>query len=167
MDRIVKITFYCVCLILFVGCTTKKINDKYSLTLGALAWIEGEWKCRGNGGTMFEKWELTDKKRMVGNSYSLRRGDTVFSETIRIEESTDGIFYIVKVDHNEHEVAFKFVDNTPKGVVFENWEHDFPNRIVYAHTKGDMLLARIEGVRDGQPDTVRFFMNRVDRFAFK
>jgi hypothetical protein len=39
--------------------------------------------------------------------------------------------------------------------VFENKEHDFPQRILYWRGKG-ALHARIEGLRDGQPRSLEW-----------
>ena len=127
-------------------------------------WVAGEWKGRVKGGMMFENWKIAADSSIVGNSYILANGDTVFSETMHIVEKDGDVYYMVKVNKVTVPVAFKLVEWGPKGCVFENMEHDFPNRIVYANTIGDMLLARIEGVNNGVPDTTRFFMHRNKTF---
>ena len=113
---------------------------------------------------MFETWVLQPDSSLKGHSFIMSHTDTVFIEEMKIIESDTGIFYLASVRHNQGAVAFKFVECTPRGCVFENATHDFPNRIIYANTIGDMLLARIEGMRDNKPDTSRFFMHRKKMF---
>jgi hypothetical protein len=132
--------------------------------MSSLYWVEGEWKGRVKGGMMFETWVMQEDSSLKGHSYTLVNSDTILREHMYIEQRDNGIFYVVNVRHNDGPVAFKFIECTSKGCVFENLEHDFPTRIVYANTIGDMLLSRIEGMRDNQPDTSRFFMHRNKMF---
>jgi len=154
------------CCSTFISCSDLP-EPNNNLGIEQLYWVEGEWKGKGNGGMMFEVWQVLDDGSISGVSISTSKGNTIFSERMRIVEEEGEVYYKVKVDHNESEVAFKFVEKTSKGCVFKNPEHDFPTRIIYARTNGDMLLARIEGIRNGQPDTVRFFMNRNLQFSEK
>ncbi|MBL4754322.1 MAG: hypothetical protein JKY52_12110 [Flavobacteriales bacterium] len=132
-----------------------------------LYWVVGEWKGRVQGGMMFESWEIAEDGSMEGNACTIARGDTIFSESMQIIDKDGDIFYMVKLADVKKTVAFKLVEISSKGCVFENPDHDFPNRIVYANTVGDMLLARIEGVRNQQPDTARFFMHRQHTFKIQ
>jgi len=130
-----------------------------------LYWMEGEWKGRVKGGMMFETWVIAEDSSIIGSAYTLLSGDTVFSETMKIVEKDGEIYYMVSVAKVKVPVAFKLVEYGPDACVFENPDHDFPTRIVYTNTIGDMLLARIEGVRDNKPDTARFFMHRNKVFS--
>jgi hypothetical protein len=47
-------------------------------------------------------------------------------------------------------------------VVFENPEHDFPQRIIYRLIANGKLLGRIEGVVDGTERSADFPMTRSD-----
>ena len=113
----------------------------------------------------FEVWNKEQNGDLNGFAYALKGPDTIFTESMSIRKENDAIVFKADVAHNEAPVPFDLIQVTHKGAVFQNLEHDFPNRIIYAHTKGDMLLARIEGVREGMPDTVRFFMSRVVKFS--
>jgi hypothetical protein len=46
-------------------------------------------------------------------------------------------------------------------VVFENREHDFPQRVGYERTAGDELLAWIEGARQGRSRRIEFHYHRA------
>ena len=43
-----------------------------------------------------------------------------------------------------------------KNYVFENMEHDFPQRIVYTNPKTDSIFAYIEGIQDDQYRKLEF-----------
>ncbi len=45
-------------------------------------------------------------------------------------------------------------------LVFENKEHDFPQRIVYTRHGHDSLTVRIEGIMDGQERATTFSFKR-------
>jgi len=47
-------------------------------------------------------------------------------------------------------------------VVFENPEHDFPQRIIYRRRGADSLIARIEGTRNGKTRGIDFPYERVN-----
>jgi hypothetical protein len=47
-------------------------------------------------------------------------------------------------------------------VVFENKEHDFPQRIIYRLVANGKLLGRIEGVVDGAERSADFPMTRTN-----
>jgi len=135
------------------------------LSMSELDWICGEWKGTGGGGMWFEVWNKEQNGDLNGFAYALKGPDTLFTESMSIRQEGQVIVFNADVAHNEAPVPFDLIEVTQKGWVFQNLDHDFPNRIIYARTKGDMLLARIEGIREGKPDTVRFFMSRVIKFS--
>jgi hypothetical protein len=56
---------------------------------------------------------------------------------------------------------------TDTEVVFENLQHDFPQRVVYAVEGGDKLNARIEGLRNGSLRVIHYPMRRVSCDALR
>lgn len=142
------------------SCKSETKNNAYSLTIDKLYWIVGNWKCRGEEGIIFEKWTRSSDKLLKGMVYSLSGSDTLVLKRMSIKEIDSHVYYIVRFEHNDSELSLKLVGNSSKGLLFENSEQDFPNKIIYANTDGNMLLARFEGIREGKPDTVRFYMNR-------
>ena len=160
--KVKRVSIY-VSFLLVLVCAGLSSCDK-PRSINHLLWVEGEWKGRVKGGMMFETWKLSRDSTIIGHSCILANKDTVFQESMRIVKVDGEIYFVATVDHNADPVSFKLVKQDDHGHVFENLEHDFPNRIIYANTLGDMLLARIEGVRENAPDTVRFFMHRNIRF---
>jgi len=135
-----------------------------------LSWLEGAWVARPAPGeenrdsnmVSVESWQRIDARTLEGNSYTIKQGDTVFTEKLKLEQNEEGIFYIAAVPHNPAPVYFKLIRIDEDEAVFENPAHDFPNRIIYRRERGevDTLHARIEGVRKGRESAVDFWFTR-------
>ena len=85
---------------------------------------------------------------MIGMAYSMRDGQMVDHEFLRIVEK-DGEVYFVAIPYRQKETHFKLTSLTDGVAVFENPEHDFPQKITY--TRGSTgITARVEGTSNGQ-----------------
>lgn len=58
--------------------------------------------------------------------------------------------YLASPKGRQPATPFKMIEMAANKVVFENPEHDFPQRIIYER-EGDTLTARIEGTQNGEP----------------
>lgn len=124
-----------------------------------LAWISGCWKSEGNVQTE-EHWTKLEGQSMLGMGRTIANGKTVSHEFLQIRERDDGIFYIAQPNGGTA-VSFKLVKINDNEAVFENPQHDFPQRITYQRMIDGSLLAAIEGEEKGKPKRVAFVMNRV------
>ena len=90
------------------------------------------------------------------------KNDTVFKENISLVSQQDELLYIPAVSgqNNNQPVVFRCVSNNAGAMVFENKEHDFPQRIIYLNKRPDSLYARIEGTEKGKFRKEEFFMAR-------
>ena len=88
--------------------------------------------------------------------------DTVFSESISLELRENELFYIPTVgdQNNAQPINFKFISIENNEIIFENKEHDFPQRIIYKNPESDSLYARVEGNDNGKFRKEEFFMKR-------
>lgn len=98
---------------------------------------------------------------MLSTSQTVKGSKTISFEFLRIIENETGIYYISKPSENKEETAFKLIKFNNNEVVFENPEHDFPQRIIYKLEKGTSLFARIEGKKNGKEMGINFPMNRT------
>ena len=57
---------------------------------------------------------------------------------------------------------FALVEFTPKKFIFENLEHDFPQRITYEFHKDGKLTSSIEGTVNGENKRIEFSFTLVD-----
>ena len=126
-----------------------------------LAWIVDHWIATDGESKSYEHWEKTNETLFTGGSETIKNGDTVFSEKLKIELIDGNIYYIADVSHNPAPVKFKLTKLTDSEAVFENPEHDFPKKISYKQVDGN-LHASIEGPgKDKQWKKIDFVMNKM------
>jgi hypothetical protein len=131
--------------------------------LDALAWLEGSWERETKSGLVVESWRPVSTRTMEG---SVRRigpdGESRETESILIAQMGGELFYIPRPGGNPLPVAFKRVESSATRVVFENRDHDFPQRIGYERQEDGSLLAWIEGEdAAGERQHVEFPYKRV------
>lgn len=119
--------------------TTARI-DTTSITTahgGLVMKLVGEWHdVQGDGKTVFhEQWERTDDAFYTGLGFVMSGKDTVFIEHLNIAEHANGkAFYSARIPSQNAgaTVDFELTSAVGDSMVFENKQHDFPQRIVYA-----------------------------------
>lgn len=96
---------------------------------------------------------------MVGISRTVRSGSMTAYELIVITEDGARLAYQA---HPSGQASTTFFSHVVAydSVLFENPEHDFPQRIGY-RLEGDRLTAWIEGTRDGRTRRGEFPYHRV------
>ena len=125
-------------------------------TIAALGWLAGTWGFERNGRDVREQWMPPDGGTMIGMSRTVSKGKTIEYEFLLLREGEGGdIFYVAK-PARQPEAAFKLVKLTANEAVFENPQHDFPQRILYTRKDDGTLLAAIEGTKDGRTRRVEF-----------
>ncbi len=127
-----------------------------------LHWLNGWWQNPSKVGIAFEDWKLNENGTMTGRSGMVVGKDTIASETLVIEQKDNKIYYIptVKGQNNDQPIPFEMTSAVADSFVFENKEHDFPNRIVYYKLANNKLTAVIYGTLNGQPASERFELSR-------
>jgi hypothetical protein len=110
-----------------------------------LAWLEGTWAGVSDGVAMEETWSSPSGGGLVGMHKDSKGGRMVSFEFFRIVpgEST-GVCYLAGPLGREP-VRFCAIELGAHRVVFENREHDFPQRIAYWLTPDRRLHARVSG----------------------
>ncbi len=145
-------------MILVVLATAFGCKDK-NVELSDFSWLSGKWSGMQDETQFSEIWKSAEGNSMSGRGIAIANNDTVFSENIRLEQRGDDLFYTVNVS-GEDGVDFKFSGYKNDSAVFENPEHDFPQRIVYFH-KGDELYACIDGKQEGAYNKMEFSFQKV------
>ena len=146
-----------ICILLTFCMSCKSISE-----LTELEWVLGKWQV--NESRSYEEWEKVNKDLYRGKGYKVRKNDTLITETIDLVKRGDAIFYIPSVsDQNEGKpVEFKLISKKEEELIFENKEHDFPQRIIYIKTSDSLIDARIEGIKQGFFSEVKFKLNKVN-----
>lgn len=130
-------------------------------SVSELAWLAGCWASEGAEPGSGEQWMAPAGGTLLGMSRTVKGGKTVAHEFVEIREIEPGRLAYIAHPSGQAEASFPLVRLTASEVVFENPEHDFPQRILYRLEEGGLLRARIEGLRNGQLKGVDFPMRRI------
>jgi len=125
-----------------------------------LAWLQGCWELRSAERIVEEHWMSPRGGTMLGAGRTFRGDRLVEYELVVVREQGDGLAYEA---HPSGQPSAVFLSSAVEDatVVFENREHDFPQRVGYRRTAPDALLAWIEGNQDGKPVRLEFPYRRV------
>ncbi len=145
-----KQLFVIVVCLLLISCSGNKI------TISDFAWLEGKWEGTSKEMSFYEEWSSINGNSMTGKGGAISGSDTVFSESIKIEQRGEEVFYIPSVKENIGAVDFKFTGYKNDSIVFENPAHDFPQRIVYFRLPNNKLYACIDGLNAGKYERIEF-----------
>lgn len=107
--------------------------------------LAGSWTSVGTSATITERWSVPCGGRMVGVNRTVAGGEQRAFEFMRIEPDHEGTLQLVAHPSGVEGTSFRLTSATEKTLTFENSEHDFPNRIVYAMPTPDSIEATISG----------------------
>jgi len=125
-----------------------------------LAWLAGCWEINSSKAVIEEHWSKPSGLSMLGFSRTVRGGKTTETEYLRIDEKDGGVVYTASPS-GQATTSFKAVKVSDSEVVFENAQHDFPQRILYRKQANGDVNARIEGTRNGQTRGIDFPFKKV------
>ena len=118
-----------------------------------LDWLAGYWLSCEEGVEVSETWSNRRGSVMLGTS--ITSGDDAFGwEQTRIEAFPEGLSFHAQ-PRGQAPATFRLVRSGPAEAVFENPEHDFPQRVIYRRD-GDRLTGRIEGTAGGRDQAMEW-----------
>ena len=129
--------------------------------LARLAWLGGCWKAASGEAGSEEYWMPAAGDTMMGMGRTVKQGKTVTHEFMQIRVGADGVLSFVAHPAGQRSAAFAMLRMSDNEVVFENAQHDFPQRVAYKFEADGKLAARIEGTRNGSLRVIDFPMSRV------
>jgi hypothetical protein len=124
-----------------------------------LAWLQGCWAIDTPERSVEEQWMAPRAGSLLGMSRTVRGGRLVAHESVIVRERGDRFEYEVSPSGRPATV-FTSTEIGDSSVVFENLQHDFPQRVGYAR-RGASLDAWIEGPLKGQTKRVDYAYQRV------
>lgn len=124
-----------------------------------LDWIAGTWAGKSGEIAQEEHWTRPGGGLILGVHRDLFGNGRVFFEFLRIEQRGEDVFYVA-MPRGEGATSFQLVELEGQRAVFENPEHDFPQRIIYER-EGDRLTATIEGRANGEIRSTGWSWTRV------
>ncbi len=131
----------------------------FAQDIAGLEFLSGCWEARLGPVLIEEQWNRPAGGTLLGFSRTLKDARTVFTEFMRIERLGSEVVYTARIG-TRSVTPFKLLRQSAAEVVFENSEHDFPQRIIYRKSV-DGLSARIEGVDKGKARGEDFPYRRV------
>lgn len=113
-------------------------------------WILGKWQMKSGENYFVEEWKQINDSTFEGTSYKYPASDPSKKtplEGVQLISKGGEVFYVPTVvgQNKGLPVYFKFTGKEKEEYVFENKEHDFPQRIIYIPLSKKQMNARVEG----------------------
>ncbi len=128
--------------------------------ISQLAWLTGCWAQDGQESGSAEQWMAPAGESMLGVNRTVRNGKTVAFEFMRIIEEDDGNIVFIASPSGQQTARFTLTSVSSIEAVFENPQHDFPQKVIYRRVSKNSLTGRIEGKVNGADRAVDFPMTR-------
>lgn len=126
-----------------------------------LAWLGGCWAAVGAEAGSGEQWLPLAGGTLLGVGRTVRGGRTVDFEFLQIRAAPEGRLAYIAQPGGRPPTQFLSTTVSEREVIFENPQHDFPQRVIYRRGDGGTLRARIEGLRNGTMKEIDFPLQRV------
>jgi len=127
--------------------------------VASLEWMSGTWVHDAPRGKVTESWIGPGNGLMVAATLSTFPGGKRTFEYLRIADTAEGFSYYASPG-GKAPVEFRLKEAGDKRIVFENAQHDFPQRILYWRD-GERLVARIEGAINGKERSEEWRFSRA------
>ena len=129
--------------------------------LEKLSWMTGSWSWDSAGSRNEEHWMAPSGGLMVGMNRTVRAGRARAFEFLRIRETGDTIAYLAMPGARSPATEFRLTELGERRVVFENHDHDFPQRIAYWLGENGRLFARVDGKMNGREVAEHYVWKRA------
>lgn len=126
-----------------------------------LSWLTGHWELVKGERRTDEVWLAPAGNMMFAVSRTIRGEKPIEHEFIVIDQDSVGDIYYRAQPSRQQGTSFRLTSVQPNAAVFENLQHDFPQRIIYRKISDDSLIARIEGTRNGTLRGVEFPYKKI------
>ena len=133
--------------------------------LDALTFMTGCWRGAFGGGaagagTIEEYYSTPTSNMIIGVTRFVRGGRTVDFEFTRIMASDSGIT-LMPQPRGRPPTPFRMTSSDSVSAVWENPQHDFPQKISYRALSGDSIVAAIEGPGQNGTQRMEWRMGKV------
>lgn len=126
-------------------------------------WMVGHWQGLDMNDLSFhEHWERSGKNSLAGFGCTISpEGDTLWKESLKVE-LVEGIpYYVASTPGNKGAVLFRMIRGDAQHAVFENKDHDFPQRVSYTLETKNTVNVKLEGLEKGTPKIQQLNFERV------
>jgi hypothetical protein len=132
-------------------------------SLAPFAWMAGCWEGVLSSGALYEEWWMSERGGMMqGVARMTREGRTLTFEFMAMRVEDGNPVFMAQPAGAPTPTRFPLARAEGPRWTFENPEHDFPQRVIYADpARGSAPFARIEGESDGAPRALDFPLTRT------
>jgi hypothetical protein len=153
-------TAFLIILLSVAGITTGAGALEKKSPLARLDWLEGRWERTSPTMVVQEEWlpALGNTMLCIGRTV---KGDSLVDYELVIIRQHGKRFAYEAHPAGQETATFLSTTVTESSIVFENLQHDFPQRVAYQRISADSILAWIEGPDNGQTRRIEFPYHRV------
>lgn len=151
------------CLVVIVVLLFQGSVMAQNASLSSLNWLLGSWEQNSPTITVVESWEYSsDSTALIGKGITRKNGEVITQEVLSISIIDDIVCYNVKVEnHNNNEtITFRKTEATDNSILFENPDHDFPQKIFYKQITNNQIEAEVSAIINSKEKKIRFLYNR-------
>jgi len=123
-------------------------------------WLVGKWEAKTKEGKFYEYWDKTALFTIEAKGGELVKKDTVFKELLTLIKINEHWCYVPTVGKQDP-IIFALKESKNNKFVFENKEHDFPQRIIYELIDPTHFNARVEGKMNGKEMVEEYKMEKM------
>lgn len=138
------------------------VPSLYAQDDSLLKLFPGKWKMISDKIEYYEEWKIVNEYELTGIGFSIEEGDTVSSEKLYLKKFEDTWAYIA-LPVNQTITLFALTEYSESKFIFENKEHDYPQRIIYEFTADGQLNAATEGIIEGELMRRDFSFIRIEK----
>lgn len=142
--------------LLSMVCVVGILSAQTKQFVSELNWFAGQWEMVKGETVTEEHWLSESGNVMMGMSRTVLGNKLLEYEFIILEQDSIGNIYYRAKPVQQKDASFKLTAVEHRKAIFENHQHDFPQRIIYRCISEDSLVARIEGVRNGNMRSIEF-----------
>ncbi|MDY3364429.1 DUF6265 family protein [Riemerella anatipestifer] len=141
MNTILKSTAFIVIAFAFIMC-----NSKQNESTENFDWLLGKWQriSEEQGKTTFENWEKANNSEYNGIGYTIKNNDTISQEKMKIVETDDKWYLLVKTLEEKDFIRFEMSEILENKFECKNDTLDFPKLIKY-WKNGNKINALVSG----------------------
>jgi len=146
-------------LVMVVAFGSSGVVPHASSVVERIAWLQGCWESASGDRVVEEHWTAPRAGSMLEIGRTVRGDALIEYEFVIVRERGVRLVYEA---HPSGQPSAEFLSSrvTEDSVVFENAQHDFPQRVGYQRT-GDALDGWIDGTINGQSRRVDFHYRRT------
>ena len=124
-------------------------------------WLIGTWKVDSDKSEKYEVWQM-DGMRLKGEGYSIKDGQKHVFETLFLENFAGQWAYIA-LPAKQQITLFALTQVENRRYIFENKEHDFPQRIIYHYDGDRKIKVSVEADNDGKTKKFELTFLKVEQ----